>query len=670
MKKEMTSVDIAAVVSELSMYRGARFDKFYQYGDDLIRIKMRHHEYGRLDLLVEIGEIKRIHLTKEPEDAPERPPDLPMLMRNRLSGGELLGIEQYDFDRVITIEGERDERYKLVAELFGDGNLSFLDDEGVVLRSLETVRLKTRTVAGGEEYEYPPTRTDPLELSYEEFVDTMEDSDTDFVRTLASQLNFGGLYAEEICLRAGVEKEMSIEEAGKEHYRALYEALQNVFDPLTSGDLEPHIVRDDGAVDVLPFELEKYSDMEHEYFDSFNEALDTYFELLVEEEEETGGGDIEEEIKKQEGIIRQQEEAIKDFEREADELREKAETLYAHYGVVDELLETVREARSEGFSWGEIEERLKEGRERGLEPAEIGRVEDGGLYVELDGMDIELDVKDGVENNASRLYNKAKEVEDKRKGAVEAKEEREKELERLKMVNTEDNGENEEGGKEQITVKPRGDKWYTRFRWFQTSDGFLVIGGRNADQNEELYRKYMEPHDLFFHTQAEGGPITILKTTDPDEPAREVEVPEECKEEAAQFAASYSSVWGAGQYSADVYSVSPEQVSKTPESGEYIKKGSVVVRGERNYYTVPLRIAVGLRLDNEAGVVGGPPSAIKSQTEFSVELEPGQYSRNDAAKKVYRRLLSHYGDETVVRRFAGVDEIRSYLPSGGSRILD
>ncbi|MDY7082724.1 MAG: NFACT RNA binding domain-containing protein, partial [Halobacteria archaeon] len=101
---------------------------------------------------------------------------------------------------------------------------------------------------------------------------------------------------------------------------------------------------------------------------------------------------------------------------------------------------------------------------------------------------------------------------------------------------------------------PRGDVWYDRFRWFRTSDGFLVIGGRNADQNEEIYKKYMEPHDLFFHTQAEGGPITVLKTTEPDESVDDdIEVPQSSKREAAQFAASYSSVWDAGQYSADVY---------------------------------------------------------------------------------------------------------------------
>ncbi|MDY7082723.1 MAG: NFACT family protein, partial [Halobacteria archaeon] len=394
-------------------------------------------------------------LTDSPEEAPERPPNLPMLMRKRLSSGELRSVEQYDFDRIVTIEGEREEAYTMVAELFGDGNFSFLDSDGVVLRCLETVRLKTRTVAAGDEYEYPPSRIDPLELSFDGFVETMESSDTDFVRTLASQLNFGGLYAEEICARAGIDKETPIEEADEDDYRALYDSMQDVFEPITSDELSPHIVYegDDGGderqpVDVLPFELRKYSEdsYEHEYYDSFNEALDDYFELLEEHEEEQHDqdGGIEAEIQKQKAIIRQQDEAIEEFEEEAHEYREKAETIYAHYGVVDELLDTVKEARADGFSWDEIRGKLDEGSERGIESAEIvERIDDGNerVYVELDGYEIELDPAEGVETNASRLYNEAKEVEDKREGAIEAKQEREGELERLKRER-----ENEDDG--------------------------------------------------------------------------------------------------------------------------------------------------------------------------------------------------------------------------------
>ena len=60
--------------------------------------------------------------------------------------------------------------------------------------------------------------------------------------------------------------------------------------------------------------------------------------------------------------------------------------------------------------------------------------------------------------------------------------------------------------------------------------------------------------------------MTVIKTGGKD-------VPPQTLEEAARFVVSYSSVWKSGQFSADCYWVNPIQVSKTPESGEYVKKG-------------------------------------------------------------------------------------------------
>jgi len=673
MKQELTSVDIAAVVGELQEYIGAKFDKFYQYGDDTVRVKMRDYDEGRADLFAEVGETKRLHLVEEPPDAPTRPPNLPMLMRKRLSSGELVAVEQHGFDRVVVLRGERgDETYSIVVELFGDGNFVFLDGEGVVLRSLRTVRLKTRTVAGGEPYEYPPERVDPSNLSYDEFVEEMEESGSDVVRTLASVLGFGGTYAEELCERAGVEKELGIEDAKEYDYESVYDEVRALFDRLETGDLEPHVVYDgDAPVDVTPFPLVRYEENEAESYETFNEALDAYF-VAVEEYEERKQDDGDEAVEKQRRIVEQQERVIEEREEEEERLREKAETLYENYAVVDELLTAVDDARGSGASWDDIEETLEEARDEGIESAKIVESVDAQndrVLVEIDGYEIPLDPRDGVEANASALYEEAKEVAEKREGTKEALEDARAELESMIEARKRDDETEDREQDETATLKPRGQDWYDRFRWFRTSDDFLVIGGRDADQNDEIYKKYTEPDDVFFHTQAPGGPITVLKRTEPDEPKTGIEVPERSREEAAQFAGIYSSVWDSGQGAAEVYSVPASNISKTPESGEYIEKGSVVVRGDRTYYTVEMRAAVGMRLDESAGVVGGPPAPIEEQAEFSVRLEPGRYSRNDIAQKVYRRFRDEL-DEGVVRRLTSVDEVRNFLPPGGSRIVD
>jgi hypothetical protein len=185
-------------------------------------------------------------------------------------------------------------------------------------------------------------------------------------------------------------------------------------------------------------------------------------------------------------------------------------------------------------------------------------------------------------------------------------------------------------------------------------------------------KKYLEPGDRFFHAQAHGGPVTVLKATDPSESAGDgVEIPARSHEEAARFAVSYSSVWKEGKFAGDVYAVSPDQVSKTPESGEYLEKGGFAIRGDRTYYDdVAVGVAVGITCEPETRVIGGPPEPVRQRAETSIELEPGRYAQNDVAKRCYREFRERFADESFVRKVASPDRIQEFLPPGGSRILE
>jgi len=117
--------------------------------------------------------------------------------------------------------------------------------------------------------------------------------------------------------------------------------------------------------------------------------------------------------------------------------------------------------------------------------------------------------------------------------------------------------------------------------------------------------------------------------------------------------------------------VEPDQVSKTPESGEYIEKGSFVIRGDRTYFEdVPCRIAVGVQCEPVTQAIGGPPSAIVDRAATSVTLEPGMYAQNDAAMMVYRELKGRFADQSFVRKVASADQLQEFIPAGGSDIVD
>lgn len=723
-KRELTSVDLAALVRELGAYEGAKVDKAYLYGDDLLRLKMRDFDRGRMELICEVGETKRAHTvdpTRVP-DAPGRPPQFAMMLRNRLSGADFEGVEQFEFDRILEFVFEREDgTTRIIVELFGQGNIAVTDGEYEVIDCLETVRLKSRTVVPGSRYEFPDSRTNPLTVSREAFDLEMEDSDTDVVRTLATQLNFGGLYAEEVCTRAGVEKALDINDATEDDYDAVYEAIERLALDIRNGNFDPRIYvdaeesaeggdetenGDDGegdngageqsanpVVDTTPFPLEEHASLAGEAYDSFLTALDDYFFRLELDDEEpdptTQRPDFGEEIAKYERIIEQQEGAIEGFEQQAESQRERAELLYANYDLVDDILSTVQTAREQDRPWEEIEERFEAGKERGIEAAEaVVGVDgsDGTVTVDIDGERIELVARDGLEQNADRLYTEAKQIAGKKEGALAAIEDTREDLADAKRRRDEweaDDGDedSDEGGDDRtdrdwlaepsIPIR-ENEPWFDRFRWFHTSDDFLVIGGRNADQNEELVKKYVERGDKVLHTQAHGGPVTVLKATDPSEASSgDIEIPDSSIEEAAQFAVSYSSVWKDGRYAGDVYIVDSDQVTKTPESGEYLEKGGFAVRGDRTYYeSTPVGVTVGIQCEPYTRVIGGPPSAIEERAVTTIDIEPGRYAQADAAKRLYRQLRERFEDESFVRKIASPDKIQHFMPPGGSRITE
>jgi len=672
-------------------------------------LKMRDFDRGRVELILEVGDVKRAHVADPAHvpDAPGRPPNFAMMLRNRLSGSDFAGVEQFEFDRILEFHFEREDQDTIiVVELFGQGNIAVCDETYEVVDSLDTVRLKSRTVAPGSTYEYPDSRINPLAIDFEPFCAKMNDSTTDVVRTLATQLNLGGLWAEEICSRAGVEKTKDIDDAGEDDYRKVYDALDRLRAEVASANVDPRLYRTDEeeprVVDVTPFPLEERDEFVPEAYETFNDAVDHYFYEFDRSDDDDGDGepgedtgpDFEGEIAKFERIIEQQEGAIEGFDEEAESYREQAEALYANYGLVDDVLSTIRDARDDDVAWEDVAARFEEGAEQGIPEAEAVVDVDGSertVTIAVDDHEVTVDVREGVEHNADRLYQEAKRIEGKKEGALAAIEDTREDLEEVRGRKREYERRQAEGGDDgdddddddgdddedrdwlnepSIPVRKQ-EQWYERFRWFHTTEDFLVIGGRSADQNEELVKKYLDADDKVFHSQAHGGPVTILKATDPSEAARDVEFPESSLEQAAQFAVTYSSVWKDGMYAGDVYMVDGDQVSKTPESGEYLEKGGFAIRGDRTYFRdTPVGCAVGIQCEPSTRVVGGPPAATAERTETMIEIEPGKYAQGDAAKRIYREFRERFSDTSFVRKVASPDRIQHFMPPGGSRITD
>lgn len=152
------------------------------------------------------------------------------------------------------------------------------------------------------------------------------------------------------------------------------------------------------------------------------------------------------------------------------------------------------------------------------------------------------------------------------------------------------------------------------------------------------------------------------------------EVPESTIAEACLFTVSYSKLWKAGVGAGDAYWAKGEQVSLTPPSGEYLQKGSFMVRGQRNYVKgITLRISIGIVVDNDGNVivVAGPPPSINKRTETKVDLAPGDDSGSKLANLVKFRLtrLAPSNLKSEVERIP-IDEFLLVLPSGGASMAE
>lgn len=256
-------------------------------------------------------------------------------------------------------------------------------------------------------------------------------------------------------------------------------------------------------------------------------------------------------------------------------------------------------------------------------------------------MKIELSARKSINENAAIYFERAKHYRSKADGARNAIEDTERKLQYLDVLIAEKKAALE---MRKSMVKVRREKlWYEKFRYFTTSDGFLVLAGTDAKQNEILVSRHLEDGDLFMHADIHGAPATIIK--------KGQQAPERSLEEAAQFSGSYSSAWKNGLSSVDVYAVKPEQVSKHSH-GESVPKGGFMIKGEKKYFR---SMKLGLRIGVRDGILTVEPE-MKPSEDLKIMLKPGGAKEKGTVAKELHKKLAH--DQ---------DELLQTLPSGNCR---
>ena len=619
----MSGVDLSAMVARLSSLLPLWVGKIYQYDQKTLGIRLQGENHGKYTLLVESG--RRAHLVKAAPEAPERPAGFAMLVRKHIEGGKVLSIDQHGLQRIFSITvGKKMGSYLLVVELFDEGNIVLCDAEGKILKPLWHHRFREREVVPGATYVFPGK--DCSGLSAGSFGDLLKASDREIVKALAIDCMLGGRYAEEVCAIAGIRKDTP---AGSVDPGAVQAAFARLLERARA-DRDPVIT----ASGCWPFPLSNEKVITR--FPSYDEALEAYYGSPAA----APGKEVRTPATRNAAIRARQEESLQKFGKEINRLERSVECIYENYPLVEEVIRVLSEAEKK-VPWSEIEKTL--GASDLPSARAVVKVHPDKASVTLDiGEKVRISVRESVRENIGRIFEEAKRFKRKREGALAA-------LARP-LPTPPEKREKRAGGKK---------RWFQRFRWFETSDGVLVVGGRDAGQNDELVRKYLGGGDTFVHADVHGAAAVIAKG------------PTERMDEVAQFAGSYSGAWKSGQASVDVYSVRPDQVSKTPPSGEYLSTGGFIVRGERTWFrNVPLAVSIGITAGDHPRVIGGPPASIAGKTSISVTLRPGMFEPNDIAKKVARALREKLpeSERGGLRRVLSTESVAPFVPPGGSEV--
>ncbi len=680
-RTEFRSFDVSAAVRELKeKVANSRVGNIYQLDAKTILFKLRGHRENNFRLVLEAG--KRLNLTSYSQEKPTTPPAFCMALRKYLRNSSLTDIAQYKFERIVTFTfASKTGSFKLILELFGEGNIILIDSEDKILQALRYKRMRDRNIIRGEVFQFAPSSgQNPIEISKQAFFDGLKNfGETEVVRALARFLGIGGIYAEEILLRLGIEKTALCNSLSLPQLENIYNCLQDLIHQVLKGKLEPCIILDaeNNFLDVTPFQLKLYEGLKHQFYSSFNEALDEFYAKTQVLENAIAAEKTEEfkrEVERLKRVLTEQEEALKEAEQKAERYRQIGDLIYAYSSDLQALLDKFLTSKKEGKEWNNIVSEVLARKRAGFKPDMFFESFDKQrltLIVCVDKEHFSLDLRMDLFANAAKFYEMAKAAKHKLEGAKEALEETRKKLweaeKRLMEAEAAEQNAPAIVTEELAKRKVKQKKWFEKFRWFKSSDGFLIVAGKDAVSNEVLIKKYTAPDDIVFHADIVGAPFVVIKTEGKN-PS------EKCLNEAAEFAAAYSRGWREGFASVDVYWVKPEQLSKTGASGEYVPRGAFVVSGNRNWMrNTPLRLAIGVTFEEELGetcFVCGAVDAVKAKTKTYIVIVPGDTSGKELLKQVLKSLAEKAPKEQREKMLkTSIEEIRNCIPYTKGKIF-
>lgn len=548
----------------------ARIDKIFEPTRDEIVLQMRSRTAGYKLFLSARSGSARACLTKETFENPQVPPSFCMLLRKHLSGGKLIDVRVPQGERILFFDfqcvNEMGDLVQntLAAELMGRySNLVLIQKEKILdaLKRVDFEDSAIRQLLPGLAYTLPPKPNKPdfLTISGIGLAEAISDKELGIADALMKSCGgVGPVICREAAWRAFGERNLRGNEMQMQDKIALAKACEEIQQEYLHGGKPTAFRTPEGKpVEFSFIHLNQYDGiLEKQEYASYSEMLEGYY-------------------------------SEKD---KAERLRQKSKDLAKTVHNLYERAVRKQAARKEELVQSESADHLRVYGE--LLSANLWAMEKGQKEVTLqnwytgEDVTIRLDLRLNPAANAQKYFKEYKKKQTASKMLKTLLEEGEREIAYLETVMYEvQTATGEQAlGEIRAELKSQGYLKYYKMREkrqkpadfyrYYSSDGFLILVGRNNLQNEKLTLKTARGKDLWFHTKNAPGSHVVVMSEGKD-------IPNQTKNEAAMLAVVHSSQANSAKVAVDYTEV--KNIRKTSD----LKPGMVLYDHYETAYITP-----------------------------------------------------------------------------------
>uniref|UniRef100_A0A8D3BAP5 Ribosome quality control complex subunit NEMF n=1 Tax=Scophthalmus maximus TaxID=52904 RepID=A0A8D3BAP5_SCOMX len=635
MKTRFTTVDIRAVIAEINTnYIGMRVYNVYDIDNKTYLIRLQKPD-SKAVLLIESG--TRIHSTDFEWPKNMMPSGFAMKCRKHLKTRRLTQVKQLGIDRIIDMQFGSDEAaYHLIIELYDRGNIILADHEYTILNLLRfrTAEVEDVKIAVRERYPVENARPPEPLISLERLTEILSQAQNGepVKRVLNPHLPYGATLIEHSLIEVGLSGSVKVDNQVDAAQVApkILEAMQiaeTYMDKtenfggkgyiIQKSEKKPSLAPGKPSEELLTYdEFHPFLFAQHASpyleFETFDKAVDEFFSKMESQKIDMKALQQEKHaMKKLENVKKDHVQRLEALHQAQEVDRVKGELVEMNLPVVERALQVVRSALANQVDWTEIGIIVKEAQAAGdpvacaikelklqtnhvtmllknpyiseddqeeeekkdvvVEKGKKNKNKDKGQSKKLQKnkpMLVDVDLGLSAYANAKRYYDFKRTAEKKEQKTIEAADKAMKSAEKktqqtLKEVQT-------------VTTIQKARKSLLKFLWFISSENYLIIAGRDQQQNEMIVKRYLRAGDIYVHADLHGATSCVIKNNSGDP------IPPRTLTEAGTMSVCYSAAWDA-KIITSAWWVHHHQVSKTAPTGEYLTTGSFMIRGKKNF---------------------------------------------------------------------------------------